>query len=222
LNIAGRSAKLPVMSTLPAATNRFAKIRMADAELYYLHDVVLGRPHDTVLRQLIADVPWRREKILVWGKMYSQPRLVAWYGDRDSYYTYSGITLTPLPWTDLLLDIRRRVESASGETYNSVLLNYYRDNRDSMGFHSDDEPELGQRPAIASLSLGEERTLILKHKINRSAKPVRLKLEDRSLLLMKGATQQYWKHGIAKEARPCGPRVNLTFRRIYNARAALK
>src|ERR1039458_9543194 len=90
------------------------------------------------------------------------------------------------------------------------------DNRDSMGFHSDDEPELG--PVIASLSLGEERTFVLKHKRNKSAKPVRLKLASGSLLLMKGETQRNWKHGIAKLTRPCGPRVNLTFRRIASIR----
>jgi len=113
-----------------------------------------------------------------------------------------------------LLEIRRRIETVVEAPFNSVLLNYYRDNRDSMGFHSDDEPELGARPVIASLSLGEERTFILKHKANKFAKPVRLRLASGSLLLMKGETQRYWKHGIAKETRRCGPRVNLTFRRI--------
>jgi alkylated DNA repair dioxygenase AlkB len=98
--------------------------------------------------------------------------------------------------------------------FNSVLLNYYRDQRDSMGFHSDDERELGERPIIASLSLGEERTFILKHKTKKHLKTVRLILASGSLLLMKGGTQRYWKHGINKESRPCGPRVNLTFRRI--------
>ena len=99
-------------------------------------------------------------------------------------------------------------------SFNSVLLNYYRDNRDSMGFHSDDEPELGERPVIASVSLGEERTLVLKHQLNKLAKPVRLRLASGSVLLMKGETQRYWKHGVAKKTRACGPRINLTFRRI--------
>jgi len=95
-----------------------------------------------------------------------------------------------------------------------VLFNYYRNHRDSMGMHSDDEPELGERPILASLSLGEERTFILKHKREKDSKPVRLKLASGSLLLMKGDTQRCWKHGIDKESRPCGPRINLTFRRI--------
>jgi alkylated DNA repair dioxygenase AlkB len=98
--------------------------------------------------------------------------------------------------------------------FNSVLVNYYRDNRDSIGFHSDDEPELGARPVIASLSLGEERTFILKHKRSKSVSPVHLRLASGSLLLMKGDTQRCWRHGILKESRSCGPRVNLTFRTI--------
>jgi alkylated DNA repair dioxygenase AlkB len=202
------------MSSLLEATNRLERILVADAEVYYLSKLELGRDDDAVFDQLIAEVLWRQERILVWGKMHLQPRLVAWYGDRGSDYTYSGITLTPLPWTDLLLEIRKRIETLTAASFNSVLLNYYRDNRDSMGFHSDDEPELGLRPVIASLSLGEERTLILKHKLNKLAKPIRLKLASGSLLLMKGETQKYWTHGIAKESRPCGPRINLTFRQI--------
>jgi alkylated DNA repair dioxygenase AlkB len=192
------------------------RIPIADGEVYYLSELRLGRNAVSILRQLIADVVWRQDKIVVWGKMYSQPRLVAWYGDRGSDYIYSGIRLTPLPWTDLLLEIRRRVETVTASSFNSVLLNYYRDNRDSMGSHSDDEPELGERPVIASVSLGEERTFVLKHKANKLAKPVRLRLASGSLLLMKGETQRYWKHGIAKETRPRGPRINLTFRRIVS------
>ena len=204
------------MPDLFEATDRLERIPIADGEVYYVSDLILGRAADALLRQLVAEIPWRQENILVWGKLYSQPRLVAWYGDRGSDYTYSGIKLTPRPWTDLLRDIKKRVETVSATAFNSVLLNYYRDNRDSMGFHSDDEPELGVRPTIASLSLGEERTFVLKHKVNKLSKPVRLRLASGSLLLMKGETQRYWKHGIAKESRPCGPRINLTFRRIVS------
>jgi alkylated DNA repair dioxygenase AlkB len=203
------------MSSLLEATERLERIPIADGEVYYLSKLELGRDDHEVFNQLIREVPWRQERILVWGKMHLQPRLVAWYGDRGSDYTYSGITLTPLPWTDLLLEIKTRIETVSAAaSFNSVLLNYYRNNRDSMGFHSDDEPELGLRPVISSLSLGEERTLTLKHRLNKLAKPVRLKLASGSLLLMKGETQKYWMHGIAKESRPCGPRINLTFRQI--------
>jgi alkylated DNA repair dioxygenase AlkB len=171
-------------------------------------------PPDDVMQHLINEVPWKAEQIVMWGKTFLQPRLTAWYGDAGKSYTYSGIHLNPLAWTSLVLDIKSRVETVSGDKFNSVLLNYYRDHRDSMGFHSDDERELGERPIIASLSLGEERIFILKHKTRKDLKPVRLKLASGSLLLMKGETQRYWKHGIEKETRPCGSRVNLTFRHI--------
>lgn len=187
---------------------------MEDAEVYYLGQLLIAESASVVMNRLIQEIPWRAEKIVVWGKSFPQPRLIAWYGDEGNDYTYSGIHMNPLPWTTELLDLKARVEAVSGESFNSVLLNYYRDHRDSMGMHSDNEPELGERPIIASLSLGEERTLIFKHKLRKDLKPVRMRLESGSLLLMKGQTQQYWKHGIGKENQPCGSRVNLTFRRI--------
>ena len=197
----------------PAQTT-FERIPMEDAEAYYLRELPLAQTAEAVMSQLIDEIPWRAENIVVWGKTFPQPRLIAWYGDNGTTYTYSGIVHDPLPWNDTLIDIKNRVEQIAGTDFNSVLLNYYRNHRDSMGLHSDDEPELGRRPIIASLSLGEERTFILKHKSRSDLKSVRLRLTSGSLLLMKGETQHYWKHGIEKETRPCGPRVNLTFRRI--------
>ena len=198
----------------PAQTT-LERIPMQDAEVYYLRELFLAQTAEAIMNQLINEVRWRAENIVVWGKTYPQPRLTAWYGDNGINYTYSGIQLVALPWTDTLIDIKNRIEKFAGTDFNSVLLNYYRSHRDSMGLHSDDEPELGRRPIIASLSLGEQRTLVLKHKTKRDLKSVRLKLASGSLLLMKGDTQHYWKHGIEKEKRPCGPRVNLTFRRVY-------
>jgi alkylated DNA repair dioxygenase AlkB len=194
------------------------RVPMPDAEVYYQPRVQLQMEPAALLRILIEQVPWRAEHVVIWGKKYPQPRLVAWYGDAGQSYTYSGIRLDPLPWTALLLQAKGIVEAVAEVRFNSVLLNYYRNHRDSMGLHSDDEPELGPRPVIASLSLGEERALVLKHKTKAAVRPVRLKLESGSLLLMKGDTQRNWKHGIEKEARPCGPRVNLTFRRILHSR----
>jgi len=190
------------------------RIPMQDAEIYYLRELPLAQTAEGLMTQLIDEVPWRAENIVVWGKTFLQPRLTAWYGDNGISYTYSGIRLEALPWTHTLIDIKNRVETLAGIDFNSVLLNYYRDHGDSMGLHSDDEPELGRRPVIASVSLGEERTFVLKHKTRRDLRSVRLKLASGSLLLMKGETQHYWKHGIEKETRPCGPRVNLNFRRI--------
>lgn len=195
------------------------RIEIPDADVYYLPSTPLPEPDSALLNSLIEQVPWRQEQVLVWGKRHLQPRLVAWYGDKDRSYTYSGIHLVPLPWTDLLMKLKDSVEAIAKAPFNSVLLNYYRHQRDSMGFHSDDEPELGKNPVIGSLSLGEERAFILKHKTRKDIAPVRLQLASGSLLLMKGETQRNWKHGIDKQSRPCGPRVNLTFRRILSETA---
>ena len=202
------------MPDLFASEERLEKIPLEGAELYYLAQMALPESNDFLLSQLINDTPWKSETVTVWGKTFKQPRLIAWYGDGDKNYRYSGIRLTPLPWTPLLLSIKKAVELTTKSSFNSVLLNYYRDNRDSMGFHSDDEPELGSRPTIASLSLGGERTFILKHKEKKSSRPIRLLLKSGSLLLMTGDTQKNWKHGIDKETRRIDARVNLTFRTI--------
>lgn len=179
-----------------------------------LRRLALPFPAPKLLSDLIRDTPWRSEEVIVWGKRHLQPRLIAWFGDEGRNYTYSGISMNPLPWTKTLSKLRTLIESACDEKFNSVLLNYYRDGRDSMGYHSDDEPELGPRPTIASLSLGETRVFSFKHKVRSDAPPVQIELASGSLLLMKGDTQRNWKHGIAKSSKPLGPRVNLTFRRI--------
>jgi alkylated DNA repair dioxygenase AlkB len=197
-----------------APATAFARIPMPDADVSYIEHLPLGQSATRVLQRLIAEIAWQSEEVVMWGRRVPQPRLTAWYGDAGASYAYSGLQLDPLLWTPLLLDIKRRIEEAAGSTFNSVLLNHYRDHHDSIGFHSDDEPELGKQPVIASLSLGEERTFILKHKKPRAAKPIHLRLASGSLLLMRGDTQHCWRHGILKESRPCGPRVNLTFRTI--------
>jgi alkylated DNA repair dioxygenase AlkB len=168
---------------------RLEQIRMPGAEVYHLPHLPLDSSPDAICDELIRDTPWRQENITVWGKRYLQPRLVAWYGDRGRTYTYSRTKLDPLPWTDLLNCLRMQVERISAAPFNSVLL-------------------------IASLSLGAERTFIFKSRKDRNEKLVRLKLVSGSLLVMKGDTQANWKHAINKERRPCGPRVNLTFRQI--------
>ena len=179
----------------------FERVSILDAEVYYRPSLPLGRP---------------AEEVVVFGRRVIQPRLTAWYGDPGCAYAYSGIRLEPSPWSATLRDLKARIEAATAEAFNSVLLNYYRDERDSVGFHSDDEPELGPRPVIASLSLGAERVFVMRHKSDRKLPPVRLTLASGSLLLMKGDTQRHWQHGVPKEARPCGARVNLTFRRILS------
>lgn len=194
-------------------------IPLPGGDLQYAESVPLLGDPEALLRRLIIEIPWRQETITVWGKSHLQPRLVAWFGDSRAPYTYSGISLSALPWTPILSGIKESVERLANNRFNSVLLNYYRDHRDSMGYHSDDEPELGERPVIASLSLGAERPFVLKPKDGRISRPVKITLKSGSLLIMKGSTQKNWKHGIGKESRPCGPRVNLTFRQIMEARS---
>ncbi len=191
-----------------------APLPIPDAEVYYLPRLPLGRSADAVMQCLIDEVPWRAEEIVMFGTRMRQPRLTAWYGDPGCIYAYSGIRLEPLPWSATLRDVKMRIEAVTEEMFNSVLINCYRDERDSVGFHSDNEPELGPQPVIASLSLGAERIFVMKHKTQKNLPPVRLRLASGSLLLMKGDTQHNWRHGVPKQTRPCGPRVNLTFRRI--------
>lgn len=183
------------------------------ADIAFWRHVDFGNEQD-LLDELIATTPWRSEQITVWGKTYPQPRLIAWYGDNSQSYSYSGVTLNALPMTPTLHRLKNKVEALSRITFNSVLLNYYRDHRDGMGFHADDEPELGPSPVIASVSFGETRQFVMQHKSCKHVKNVKLPLPCGSLLLMKGATQANWKHGIPKISTPCGPRVNLTFRTI--------
>jgi alkylated DNA repair dioxygenase AlkB len=190
------------------------RIPLPDGEVLYLDRLELAQADDELLRRLVDEVSWRSEEVVMWGRRMPQPRLIAWFGDPGRCYAYSGIRLQPSAWIPILIDIKARVEEAVGTAFNSVLLNYYRDHRDSIGFHSDDEPELGERPVIASLSLGEERDFILKHKTAKRVPAIRLRLASGSLLLMRGDTQHNWRHGLPKESRPCGPRINLTFRRI--------
>jgi len=185
---------------------------LPDADLLLYENA--GFEQAALLAQLLEETQWRSDEITLYGKTHRQPRLVAWHGDEGAGYTYSGVRHEPQPWSDSLLRIRERVESLSGYRFNSVLLNYYRDQNDSMGLHADDEPELGDEPIIASFSLGEERTLYFKHRYRRDLKAFNLALPSGSLLIMKGATQRHWKHGMRKLKRPCGPRLNLTFRRI--------
>ncbi len=188
------------------------RLPLVDSDLSFWRQVDLGRAYAGLLRELIDTTDWRQQEISVYGKAYLQPRLSAWYGDLG--YSYSGIRLEPQPWTETLLALKTCIEAVSGHQFNSVLLNYYRDQNDSMGMHSDDETELGVQPAIASLSLGDERTFLLKHKSRRDLKTFKLPLPEGSLLLMQGNTQTYWRHGINKERYRCRPRINLTFRKV--------
>ncbi|MGE4609138.1 MAG: alpha-ketoglutarate-dependent dioxygenase AlkB [Myxococcota bacterium] len=184
---------------------------------------------DSYLERLLADVAWEQHQIQILGRRIATPRLSAWYGDPGARYCYSGLMLEPLGWLPAIAELKAQIESRSSGwlpstayfnnssnsdncNYNSALLNLYRNGSDSMGWHSDDEPELGDRPVIASLSLGAARRFRLKHRSRPDLDPVALTLSHGSLLIMYGDTQKNWKHALPKSSSVCGPRINLTFR----------
>lgn len=169
------------------------------------------------LARLWNELDWSQREITLYGRRVMQPRLVAWYGDAGAVYSYSGLTLQPLPWHPLLQDLRARTESRSGYRFNAVLANAYRDGRDSMGWHADNEKDLGPRPVLASLSLGAPRRFLLRE-VNRGtgkrAESFELTLENGSLLVMKAGCQQRFQHALPRTRREAGLRINLTFRWI--------
>lgn len=171
--------------------------------------------HDATaaMQALREELPWARHRIQMFGREVLTPRLCAWVGDPDASYTYSRTHFVPLPWTPALRSLRERLQREGIGRFNSVLANRYRDGSDSMGWHSDDEGELGPQPVIASISLGATRRFRLRHRTDPSQR-VELMLEHGSLLLMRGATQANYRHDLPKTARPVGERINLTFRWI--------
>ena len=172
---------------------------------------------DAAFAALLAETPWRQERIVVYGRAILQPRLTVWYGDPDARYAYSGLALEPLPWTPLLADLKARVEAAAGARFDSLLMNFYRDGRDSVSWHSDAEPELGRNPVIASLSFGARRRFQLRSRPPLPPARHELPLDHGDLLVMRGATQHEWAHQVPRTARPVGPRINLTFRLVRGA-----
>ncbi|EDZ95392.1 oxidoreductase, 2OG-Fe(II) oxygenase family [Limnospira maxima CS-328] len=168
---------------------------------------------DRLFGELYKSINWRQEQIKIFGKIRPIPRLTAWYADEGKSYTYSGIEHHAQPWNPTLKSIKSQVEDIAEVTFNSVLINLYRDGKDSMSWHSDDEPELGKNPIIASVSLGGTRRFSGKHKISKDRK-FHIDLTSGSLLLMKGETQHFWQHQIPKTSRVVEPRINLTFRMV--------
>lgn len=157
----------------------------------------------------LRPVEWEQRRMRFGGREVLQPRLTAWWGDAGASYVYSGIRNEPQPWPDWMLMLRDQLEHWTGVCFNSCLGNLYRDGRDSVVLHADDEPELGPEPTIASLSLGASRKFQLR---NASAAPIDLMLDDGDLLVMSGPMQREWRHAVPKMVRVDGPRVNLTFR----------
>lgn len=172
---------------------------------------------ESLFDTLASALPWTRHRLRIFGRDVEAPRLSCWIGDPGVAYAYSGTRFEPQPWPDALRPVRDAVSEAVGVAFNSALANLYRDGRDGMGWHSDDERELGDRPVIASLSLGATRRFVLKARRPDAAGNVArhvIELPHGSLLVMRGDTQADYRHALPKTAQSVGPRINLTFRRI--------
>ena len=163
--------------------------------------------------KLYHEIPWQQDAITVFGKTHPQPRLTALFGNEGKPYSYSNIVMQPHSWNPLLMFIKNKIEEICNENFTTILLNLYRNGKDSNGWHADNERELGRNPVIASVSFGSERSFHLQHNSIADAK-LKITLGNGSLLLMKGETQHYWKHQIPKTSKEINPRINLTFRII--------
>ena len=182
-------------------------------ELYLLPNFLNTKDADAAYEWLLQNIKWKQYHIKMFGKLLAQPRLTAWYGIAGTNYSYSGLNLVPETFSKELLTLKARIEQVGSTQFNSVLLNLYRNENDSMGWHADDEKELGINPIIASLSLGQTRKFQVKHKFIKNLN-LNLLLTHGSLLLMKGEMQHYWQHAIPKSKNSCDQRINLTFRNI--------
>ncbi len=193
-----------------------AEIELPDASLSY-YPAFLSLEQKTELNHwLTAHLNWRQADIQLFGRAVREPRLTAWYADAGVDYRYSGRRLQPCAWPEPLEQLRQRISSFTRHPFNALLANCYRHGSDYMGWHSDDERSLGPAPVIASLSLGAERTFVLRRKANHREK-YQLELADGSLLIMQGTTQQYWQHALPRRLRVTQPRINLTFRQVFSA-----
>ena len=194
---------------------RVEKLNLLDSDITFYANALPQLQADRWFQQLLVEVDWQQQYITRYRKSLPLPRLTAWYGDPGKTYTYSGIQMTSMPWTNTLLVIKSQVEALVEGQFNSVLLNLYRHGQDSVAWHSDDEPEMGDQPTIASVSLGGTRRFSLRHR-EQTHLCQHLDLTHGSVLLMKGSTQQCWQHQVPKTSKPVLSRINLTFREILD------
>lgn len=185
-----------------------------DGDLLLIEHFFDWNESDYFYKALANGTQWQEEKIKIFGKTVALPRLTAWYGNPGVNFTYSGIAMCARAWTPELVRIKTRIQEIAGVEFTGVLLNLYRTGQDSVSWHSDDEKELGKNPIIGSVSFGETRMFQMKHRTRKELQQVKIPLAHGSLLLMRGTTQQCWKHCVPKTSRPVRPRINLTFRAI--------
>ena len=183
-----------------------------DGEAIY-HGLVIDKKQcDFYFQKLFNEIPWENDQAIVFGKHYITKRKVAWFGDKEYNYKYSGVTKQAHIWTPELLQLKQKIEKISETTYNSCLLNLYHTGEEGMAWHSDGEKTLLDNGTIASLTLGAERKFSFKHK--QTKQRIDVILENGSLLLMKGTTQKNWLHRLPPTKKVFSPRINLTFRTI--------
>lgn len=194
-------------------TGEWERIALDGAELWFIRDWLPRDEADALQAELRMAIAWRTHRIRIFGREVDSPRLSCWIGDPGAVYTYSRTRFEPEPWPAVLVAIRDRLRTRLGLEANSVLANLYRDGRDRMGWHSDDEPELGPAPEIASLSLGATRRFLFKSREKRGSR-LALDLPHGSLLLMRGQTQRLYRHALPGTRWAVDERINLTFRRI--------
>ena len=195
-------------------------INLGSEQLFYCPDWLSAGKARRLFTELLDKTCWRQDEITLFGKIHQIPRLQAWYGDVGTEYQYSGLQLVPEPWPENLRLLCEPISKEAGVAFNSVLVNLYRDGRDSNGWHADNEPELGCKPVIASLSLGSVRRFRLRNIADHS-RTLSLDLLPGSLLIMGEGVQENWQHQLAKTRKYVEPRINLTFRRIHQSQVLL-
>jgi len=207
LDIFGNNTPLKVVTpTLTGLTI------IENGEYLYVPNFFNKIESDNFLKLLRENIIWKQESMNMYGKKIDFPRLTAWYGDNDKPYTFSGITLQPIPWNFEIIEIKNKIETIVNVLFNSVLLNLYRDENDSISWHTDAEPELGKNPVIASVNFGEIRKFQLRH--IKTKEKIEIELTNGSLLIMQGELQHFWQHQVPKTKEKKNERINLTFRVI--------
>lgn len=202
-----------VHAILGIMNSGYPNLLSGEGEAYLIEGFLTPAEADLAFEAIHRETRWESREITLFGKKVLQPRLVAWQADPGKTYRYSGSTLEPAPWGRSVAGLRERVSEALNHPFNSVLLNLYRDGKDSMGWHRDNEPELGHHPVIASVSLGVSRRFLFRRYLNPTDKTEVL-LTHGSLLVMRGECQDRWEHSLPKALRATQPRINLTFRSV--------
>ena len=194
--------------------DKFVNVLNKDGEANYYGKVMTTSEANTYYNLLLKNINWKNDVALYHGRHIVTKRKVAWYGDQGFLYTYSNTTKQALPWTNELIDLKRKTELITNSQFNSCLLNLYHDGNEGMTWHSDDEKSMGKNTVIASLSFGAERKFSFKHR--RTRQTISLLLENGSLLVMRGNTQSNWLHSLPLSSKINHPRINLTFRTIID------